>query len=118
MIAEEDSQKIFAKFGEFSGSENEWELGIENYAGNRQSFKFLKDYPDWIWSIAMSPDAENLVIGSDAKTLQLWNINTGVCIKTLKAERLYEGMNITGVTGITNDRKATLKVLGAVENIE
>ncbi|MFY7833594.1 MAG: NB-ARC domain-containing protein [Pseudanabaena sp.] len=30
----EDSQKIFNKYGKFSGSESEWELVINNYAGN------------------------------------------------------------------------------------
>ncbi|MBD2542474.1 WD40 domain-containing protein [Planktothricoides raciborskii] len=37
----------------------------------------LKNYPHWIWSIALSPDGNNLVIGSDAKILQLWNMETG-----------------------------------------
>ncbi|WP_293337583.1 hypothetical protein [Microcoleus sp. CAWBG58] len=32
------------------------------------------------------------------------------------ADRPYEGMNITGVTGITQAQKATLEVLGAIVN--
>ncbi|MCC3532438.1 MAG: hypothetical protein JGK21_31210, partial [Microcoleus sp. PH2017_22_RUC_O_B] len=34
----------------------------------------------------------------------------------LKSERPYEEMNITGVTGLTEVEKATIKALGAVEN--
>jgi hypothetical protein len=33
----------------------------------------------------------------------------------LRPDRLYEGMNITGVTGLTEAQKATLKQLGAIE---
>jgi hypothetical protein len=36
-------------------------------------------------------------------------------LKTLRSDRPYEGMNITGVTGITDAQKATLKALGAIE---
>lgn len=67
-------------------------------------------------SVVFSADGLMLASGSEDETIKLWNIETLTYIKTLKAERLYEGMNIAGVTGITNDRKDTLKVLGAVEN--
>lgn len=36
-------------------------------------------------------------------------------MNTTFTQRLYEGMNITGVTGLTADQKATLTALGAVE---
>ncbi|MBW4575438.1 MAG: NACHT domain-containing protein [Aphanothece sp. CMT-3BRIN-NPC111] len=49
------------------------------------------------------------------ETIKLWDILTGECLKTLRADRLYEGMNITGVTGLTIAQKSTLKALGAVE---
>jgi hypothetical protein len=39
----------------------------------------------------------------------------GECLKTLGAERPDEGMGVTGVTGLTEAQKATLKTLGAVE---
>jgi len=35
---------------------------------------------------------------------------------SIRAPKLYEGMNITGVTGLTEVQKATLRALGAVEN--
>jgi hypothetical protein len=31
-------------------------------------------------------------------------------------DRVYEGMNITGIKGLTSTEKATLKALGAVED--
>mgnify|MGYP005840425829 CR=1 FL=1 len=36
------------------------------------------------------------------------------CVKTLRVPRPYEGMNITGVTGLTDAQKSTLEMLGAV----
>lgn len=67
-------------------------------------------------SVAFSPDGLMLASGSEDETIKLWNIETSVCLKTLKAKRLYEGMNITGATGIADPQKVMLKVLGAVED--
>ena len=78
--------------------------------------KSFTEHKKTVRSVAFSADGLMLASGSEDETIKMWNIETFTYIKTLKAEGLYEGMNITGVTGITNDRKATLKVLGAVEN--
>jgi predicted NACHT family NTPase len=67
-------------------------------------------------SIAFSPDGETLVSGSQDQTLRCWDIKTGDCIKILRAIGLYEGMNISGVIGLTAAQKATLEILGASEN--
>jgi WD40 repeat protein len=55
-----------------------------------------------------------LASGSGDGTIKIWDIKTGECLKTLIAERPYEGMNITGVTGLTDAEKATIASLGAV----
>ncbi|MBD2461984.1 hypothetical protein H6G89_13095 [Oscillatoria sp. FACHB-1407] len=62
--------------------------------------------------------ADNLVLASSStdETIKLWDIKTGRCLKTLRADRPYEGMNITGVTGITETQKATLQALGATRS--
>jgi len=65
-------------------------------------------------NIASSP-CESLLSGSFDETLRSWDVQTGECLQTLRAERPYEGMNITGVTGLTEAQKATLNALGAVE---
>jgi WD40 repeat protein len=57
-----------------------------------------------------------LVSGSQDETIKLWNPTTGECLKTLRADRLYEGMNIRGAQGLTVAQQVTLKALGAVEN--
>jgi len=35
------------------------------------------------------------------ETIKLWDVQTGECLKTLRPDRPYERMNITGVTGLT-----------------
>ena len=43
---------------------------------------------------------------------------SGECLKTLRADRPYERMNITGATGLSDAQKAALKALGAVEDTD
>ena len=65
-------------------------------------------------SVAFSLDGKTLASSSGDATIKLWDVNTSECLKTL-ADRPYEGMNIMGVTGLTEAEKATLKALGAVD---
>jgi WD40 repeat protein len=75
----------------------------------------LQGHTDLVWSVAFSTDGQILASGSQDETIRLWDANTGKCLKVLRAQRPYEGMNIAGVTGLTEAAIATLKALGAVE---
>jgi WD40 repeat protein len=66
-----------------------------------------------IYSVSFSPDGQTVASGCADETARLWDVNTGECLKILKPPRLYEGMNITGVTGLSEAQKATLIALGA-----
>jgi len=48
------------------------------------------------------------------QAIKLWDIATRECLNTLRGDRPYEGMNITGVTDITAAQEATLQALGAI----
>ena len=48
-------------------------------------------------------------------TIKFWQPETGMCVKTLRAPRPYEEMNITRLSGLTEAQQATLKALGAIE---
>ncbi|AGY56767.1 NB-ARC domain-containing protein [Gloeobacter kilaueensis] len=71
----------------------------------------------WVWSIAFSPDGRELISGSQDETVRRWNVLTGECVAVLRAERPYEGMDITGATGLSSGQRALLKDLGAVEGL-
>lgn len=68
----------------------------------------------WIASVVFSPDGQILLSGSFDRTIKLWDVATGRCIKTVRGDRLYEGMNIQGATGLTMAQKTTLRALGAI----
>ncbi len=77
--------------------------------------KTFKGHTKWVLSVAFSPNCRTLISGSGDETLKLWDLETGECLNTLRSIRPYEGMNIKGVTGITEATVATLKELGAEE---
>ena len=51
--------------------------------------------------------------GDDAT--QLWDIQSGEHLRTLRRDRPYERLDITGIRGLTEAQKATLRALGAIE---
>ncbi len=65
-------------------------------------------------AVAFSPDGQFIASGSQDQTIRIWDVKTGECIRTLRAKRLYEGMNITDVKGLTKATISTLQSLGAI----
>jgi WD40 repeat protein len=74
----------------------------------------LQGHTREVWVVSFHSNSEMLVSGSQDETIKLWDVQSGRCLKTLRSDRLYEGMNIAGATGLTEAQKATLKALGAV----
>lgn len=58
-------------------------------------------------------DAPLLVSGSHDETIRLWDIASGQCVKVLRSPRLYEGMNLNQVQGLSEQAIASLQELGA-----
>jgi WD40 repeat protein/transcriptional regulator with XRE-family HTH domain len=75
----------------------------------------LRGHTGMIWSVAMSADGHVLASGSFDGTVKLWEPRSGACVRTLRPERRYERMDITGLTGITEAQRTALLALGAVE---
>ena len=93
--------------GGFDGSLKIWDVNcgecLQTLTGRTQT----------VWSLAFSKDGQMLASGDEAATIKLWNTQSWTCIKTIKLPGPYEGMNITGVTGLSEAQKSALEVLGA-----
>jgi WD40 repeat protein/DNA-binding MarR family transcriptional regulator len=80
-----------------------------------ETIAILDEHSHWVHSVDFSPCGTMLASGSADETIKLWDIKTATCWRTLTIPKPYQGMNITGVTGINEETKLTLKALGAVE---
>jgi WD40 repeat protein/DNA-binding XRE family transcriptional regulator len=65
--------------------------------------------------IKISPDGQRLASCNDNGTINIWDSESGEKLQTLRRERPYERLDISGVQGLTEAQKATLLALGAVE---
>jgi WD40 repeat protein len=80
-----------------------------------QCLHTLQEHSGRVTAVAFGPAEDVLASGGDDRLIKLWDAKTGLCRKTLRPDRLYENVNITGVTGLTEAQIASLKALGAVE---
>jgi len=78
-------------------------------------FKTLQGHTGIVRAVAFNPDGQTIASGSEDETIKIWDVKTGECLKTLRAPRPYEGINITGVSGLSDAQKSSLKILGAIE---
>ncbi|MBE8965702.1 hypothetical protein IQ277_05445 [Nostocales cyanobacterium LEGE 12452] len=79
--------------------------------------RVLHTHTSGVCSVCFNSVGNILVHTSQNGGIKLWDVGTGECIKSLKVDRLYEGMNIKGVTGLTAAQRSALLTLGAVEGI-
>jgi WD40 repeat protein len=75
----------------------------------------LTEHQGQVMDVAFSPNGKLVASSGTDETIKLWDVQTGACLRTLRPEGVYAGMNIAGVTGITAAQREALKALGAVE---
>lgn len=75
----------------------------------------LGRHPQFVGGVTFSPDGARVASIGKEGSLRIWNVQSGDCEHVLQAPGPYEGMNITGVTGISEPQRAALRMLGAVE---
>ncbi|RCJ21644.1 hypothetical protein A6S26_22945 [Nostoc sp. ATCC 43529] len=79
--------------------------------------RVLHSHSSGVCSVRFNSLGNILASTSQDDVIKLWDVATGECMKTLKVDRLYEGMNIRGVTGLTAAQRSALLALGAVEGV-
>jgi WD40 repeat protein len=70
-----------------------------------------------VQALKVAPDGSWLASCGDDSTIQVWELKSTELVRTLRRDRPYERLNITGIQGLTEVQKSTLRALGAVEEI-
>jgi WD40 repeat protein len=55
--------------------------------------------------------------GDDGETVTIWDLGSGEHLRTLRQNRPYERLDITGIRGLNEAQKASLRALGAIEDV-
>lgn len=92
------------------------ELGLDVQSG--ELFWVREAHQGTIEVLKRSPDGTGLASCSDDGAIMIWDLHTGEHLQTLRRDRPYERLNITGVRGLTYAQKATLRALGAIEEVK
>jgi WD40 repeat protein len=69
-----------------------------------------------IQALRRSPDGSKLASCGHDGTIIIWDLRTGEQLQTQRHDHPYERLNITGIQGLTEAQKATLRTLGATED--
>ncbi len=69
-----------------------------------------------VQALKVSPDGHRLASCGDDGAIRIWDVHSGEHLRTLRRDRPYERLTITGIRGLTEAQKASLRALGALED--
>ena len=75
----------------------------------------LRGHAGGVWSVVSREDGRLIASSGDDGTVRLWDVSSGEVRRILRAERRFEALDITSLTGITDAQRGTLFALGAIE---
>jgi WD40 repeat protein/transcriptional regulator with XRE-family HTH domain len=68
-----------------------------------------------VQALKLSPNGSMLASCGEDGVITLWDLESGEPLQTLRRDRPYERLTITGIRGLTEAQKASLRALGAFE---
>ncbi len=80
-----------------------------------QCVRVQKGHQGTVQALKVSPDESLLASCGDDGAIVLWDLQCGEPLQTLRRDRPYERLNITGIRGLSAAQKTSLRVLGAFE---
>jgi WD40 repeat protein len=81
-----------------------------------QCLRVREAHQGTINAIRVSSEGTRLASCGDDGAIMLWDLEVGGHLRTLRRDRPYERLNITGIRGLTQAEIATLRALGAIED--
>jgi WD40 repeat protein len=69
-----------------------------------------------VQSLKISSDGRRLASCGDDNIIHVWDLESGEQLRTLQRDRPYERLDISGVQGLTEAQRASLRALGAIED--
>ena len=92
-----------------------WDGAIKLWDLENGALFWMGRHSSSIQSLVFAPDGRLLASCGDDGAITLWNLHSGEYLHTLRRDRPYERLDITGIKGVTEAQKATLRALGAFE---
>jgi WD40 repeat protein/DNA-binding XRE family transcriptional regulator len=96
-----------------SGGSDGWLRWWDLHSG--QCMRVREAHQGTVQALKVSPDGSRLASCGDDGAIRLWDLESGEPLHTLRRDRLYERLDITGIQGLTEAQKASLRALGAFE---
>jgi WD40 repeat protein len=79
-----------------------------------ESVRVQKAHQGKIHALRRSRDGSKLASCGDDGAIIIWDLHSGDYLQTVRRNRAYERMDITGLTGITDAQRTSLISLGAI----
>lgn len=69
-------------------------------------------------SLKVRPQGKLLASGGGDGAIRIWDLDSGEHLQTLRRDRPYERLNITGMQGVTEAQKVNFRAMGAFEDTD